>query len=127
MNQIEIGGVQHPLLFNMTAIESVMEELNAKDFTELGAHINNAMVSKSLKFTRICAFHGICAGYRKEKRENPFNDIDDLADAVTSFYEVEPAMMQFMESMEEFFKPKKSAGQIKQKPLGESKRKKANP
>lgn len=105
MNHIEIGGVQHPLLFNMAAIEAVMEDLNATDFTQLSEHINTATISKSLKFTRICAHRGIGAGYRKLKQENPFDDVDDLADAITSFYEVEPAMIQFTKALEEFFKP----------------------
>lgn len=108
MNHIKIGGVQHPLLFNMSAIEAVMEDLNATDFTELSQHINSALISKSLKFTRICAHRGIGAGYRKLKQDNPFEDIDDLADAITSFYEIEPAMVQFTKSLEEFFKPLKS-------------------
>ena len=125
MNHIEIGGVQHPLLFNMIAIESVMDDLNATDFSQLSEHVNSAMISKSLKFTRICAHRGIEAGYRKLKQDNPFEDIDDLADAIVSFYEVEPAMVEFTKAVEEFFKPRNTEGFIT--PSGEPKRKKKTP
>jgi hypothetical protein len=127
MNHIEIGGVQHPLLFNMIAIEAVMEDLNATDFSQLSEHVNSALISKSLKFTRICAHRGIQAGYRKLKQQNPFEDIDDLADAIQSFYDVEPAMIQFTKSVEEFFKPRQSEGFIETIAAGEPKRKKQNP
>jgi len=107
MNHIEIGGVQHPLLFNMIAIENVMDEIHVQNFDELSSHISMATVSKSLKFSRVCAFHGIKAGYRKTGETFPFGDIDDLADAIQSFFEVEPALQAFTQAVEEFFKPRK--------------------
>jgi hypothetical protein len=110
MNHIEIGGVQHPLLFNMLAIENVMDEINIQNFEELGLHITSATVSKSLKFSRVCAFHGIKAGYRKKGEKFPFGDIDDLADAIESYFEVEPALLGFTAAVEEFFKQRKTQG-----------------
>jgi len=107
MNHIEIGGVQHPLLFNMIAIEQVMDELDIENFEALTTHITSAAISKSLKFSRVCAFYGIKSGYKKTKESCPFLDIDDLADAIESYYEVEPALHGFTLAIEEFFKERK--------------------
>lgn len=108
-NKIEIGGASHPLIFNMRAIESIMSELNMADFSELGDSLNSQNIAKSLAFARCCAYYGIKSGYRKAGEKFPFVDIDDFADAIDSFAEVEPAIVAFTKAIEDFFKPKKGS------------------
>ena len=106
-NKIEIGGVQHPFIFNMRAIESIMNDLDMADFSQLGDTLNAQNIAKSLAFARCCAFYAIKSGYRKANEKFPFTDIDDFADSIESFSEVEPAIMAFAKAVEEFFKPVK--------------------
>lgn len=111
-NKIEIGGEIHPLIFNMRAIESIMAELNMDDFSQLGDSLNSQNIAKSLAFARCCAYYGIKSGYRKCGEKFPFVDIDDFADAIESFVEVEPAIIAFTQAIEDFFKPKKGSEEI---------------
>lgn len=106
-NKIEIGGVIHPLIFNMRAIESIMHDLDMADFSQLGDSLNSQNIAKSLAFARCCAYYGIKSGYRKSGEKFPFVDIDDFADAIESFAEVEPAIIAFTKAIEDFFKPMK--------------------
>ena len=108
MNTIKIGGVQHPLFFNMRAIENIMAEFNLADFSQLGESMSSTSVAESLKFARYCAYFGIQSGYKKQREKFPFIDIDDFADAIESFHEIEPAIHAFTKACEEFFKPRKN-------------------
>lgn len=105
MQQIKIGGVTHPLYFSMLAIEQVFSDLQVDDFAKLGKVMSTKTASNSLKFGRACAFAGIQGGYRKIGEKCPFANIDDLADEVKAFNELEPAIIGFTKAVEEFFKP----------------------
>ena len=106
MNTITIGGVRHPLFFNMRAIENIMAEFDLEDFTQLGQSMSANNIAHSLKFARACAYFGIQSGYKKQREQFPFVDIDDFADAIESFSEIEPVIVQFTTAVEEFFKPR---------------------
>lgn len=110
-NNITVGGVQHPLFFNMRAIENIMSEFNLVDFTELGENLSANNIAHSLKFARACAYYGIQSGYRKTKQPFPFIDIDDFADAIESFSEIEPVVAVFTQAIEEFFKPRQGTSE----------------
>jgi hypothetical protein len=105
MQQIKIGGDSHPLYFSMLAIEQVFSDLQVDDFAKLGKVMSTKTASNSLKFGRACAFAGIQGGYRKIGEKCPFANIDDLADEVKAFNELEPAIIGFTKAVEEFFKP----------------------
>jgi hypothetical protein len=114
MDHIIIGGVQHPLFFNMKAIESVMAEFHLDDFTQLGETMSTTNISESLKFARYCAYYGIQSGYKKQRDKEqkfPFIDIDDFADAIESFHEIQPAIAKFTEAVQEFFKPREGTSE----------------
>ena len=112
MNAITIGGVQHPLFFNMRAIESIMAEFNLEDFSQLGENMSSNNIAHSLKFARSCAFYGIQSGCKKQGKPFPFVDIDDFADAIESFSEIEPVIAEFTKAIEEFFKPKQGTSEV---------------
>lgn len=111
MNTITIGGVQHPLFFNMRAIENIMAEFNLEDFTQLGENMTANNIAHSLKFARACAYFGIQSGCKKQGQKFPFMDIDDFADAIESFSEIEPVILQFTKAVEEFFKPRQGTSE----------------
>lgn len=111
MNTISIGGVQHPLFFNMRAIENIMAEFNLEDFTQLGESMSSNNIAHSLKFARACAYYGIKSGYRKQGDKFPFVDIDDFADAIEAFSEIEPVIGLFTKAIEEFFKPRQGTSE----------------
>ena len=111
MNTISIGGVHHPLFFNMRAIESIMTEFNLADFAQLGENMSENNIGHSLKFARCCAYYGIKSGYKKQGQKFPFVDIDDFADAIESFSEIEPVIAQFTKAVEEFFKPREGTSE----------------
>jgi hypothetical protein len=115
MQQIKIGGASHPLYFSMLAIEQVFADLQVDDFAKLGSVINTKTASNSLKFGRACAFAGIKGGYRKIGEKCPFADVDDLADEVKSFTELEPAILGFTKAVEEFFKPAEDVAPVQGK------------
>lgn len=115
MQQITIGGVTHPLYFSMLAIEQVFADLQVDDFAKLGSVMNTKTASNSLKFGRACAFAGIQGGYRKIGEKCPFNNVDDLADEVKAFTELEPAILGFTKAVEEFFKPAEDVAPVQGK------------
>lgn len=115
MQQIKIGGASHPLYFSMLSIEQVFADLQVDDFAKLGSVINTKTASNSLKFGRACAFAGIKGGYRKIGEKCPFADVDDLADEVKSFTELEPAILGFTKAVEEFFKPAEDVAPVQGK------------
>jgi hypothetical protein len=127
MNTILIGGVYHPLFFNMRAIENVMAEFDLSDFTALGENMSSNNIAHSLKFARACAYYGIQSGYKKQGGKFPFVDIDDFADAIESFHEIEPVIVMFTKAIEEFFKPRQGVGIIHGDSLEKIQREIVNP
>lgn len=89
--------------------------MQVDDFAKLGSVINTKTASNSLKFGRACAFAGIKGGYRKIGEKCPFADVDDLADEVKSFTELEPAILGFTKAVEEFFKPAEDVAPVQGK------------
>lgn len=100
MNQIEIGGVQHPLLFNMNAIKNIMQVAGMENFDDLTIQRD---LAKSMDFALACAFYGILEGYEDQDQETPFRSIQKLGAKIKRFIELSPALDAFTQAATDFF------------------------
>ena len=65
-------------------------------------------VSESMKFARDCAFFGIASGMKKIGKKSPFHSSEEIAEAVDSFEDLQPAIEAFTESVTGFFQKKEA-------------------
>ena len=100
MNHIEIGGVQHPLLFNMNAIKNIMQVAGMQNFDDLTIQRD---LAKSMDFALACAFYGILEGYEDQDKETPFRNIQKFAAKIKRFTELSPALDAFTQAATDFF------------------------
>jgi hypothetical protein len=100
MNHIEIGGVQHPLLFNMNAIKNVMQVAGMENFNDLTIERD---LGKSMDFALSCAFYGILEGYEDQDKETPFKSPTKLGAKIKRFTELSPALDAFTQAATDFF------------------------
>lgn len=100
MNHIIIGGVQHPLLFNMNSLRNVMELVGMESFADLSIQKD---LAKSMDFALACAFYGIIEGYEAQGEKTPFASVQKLGAAVQKFTELTPALDGFTASVTDFF------------------------
>jgi hypothetical protein len=107
MNQIEIGGVQHPLLFNFNSIREIMQIAGMQNFSDLS--IQNDL-GKSMDLALQCAFYGILEGYEYQDQQTPFKTIQKLGSAVKRFSQLSPALDGFTEAMNDFFETDETEG-----------------
>lgn len=100
MNHIIIGGVQHPLLFNMNSLRNVMELVGMESFADLSIQKD---LAKSMDFALACAFCGIIEGYEAQGEKTPFASVQKLGAAVKRFTELTPALDGFTAAVTDFF------------------------
>lgn len=110
MNHIEIGGVQHPLLFNFNSLRNVMEVAGMHDFSEL-KDIKN--LADSLDFALNAAFFGIVEGYAAKDEESPYLTPQKLGAQITRLSQLQPALNGFTAAVGEFFKSDEPAKKTK--------------
>jgi len=100
MNHIIIGGVQHPLLFNMNSLRNVMQLAGMENFADLNLQKD---LAKSMDFALACAFYGIVEGYEAEGKKTPYTSVQKLGAAVKKFTELSPALDGFTAAVTDFF------------------------
>jgi hypothetical protein len=110
MDHIEIGGVQHPLLFNFNSLRNIMEISGLQDFSELK---DIKHLADSLDFALNAAFYGIAEGYAAKDLESPFLTSHKLGAQITRLSQLQPALNAFTEAVGEFFKTDEPAGKTK--------------
>jgi len=103
---IKINGQEYPMFFSMLTIERIMAENKMMDFDALQENQNMA---DSMKFARDCAFFGIASGMKKDGKKSPFHSSEEIAEAISSFEELQPAIDGFTQSVTGFFQPKGAA------------------
>jgi hypothetical protein len=103
--EIVINSQTYPLFFSMLTIEQVMSANKMVDFESLQETQN---VSESMKFARDCAFFGIASGLKKIGKKSPFHSSEEIAEAVDSFEDLQPAIEAFTESVTGFFQKKEA-------------------
>jgi len=103
---IKIGGVQHPLLFNMNSLRNIMEVAGMESFADLSLQKD---LGKSMDFALSCAFYGILEGYEFEGKPTPFATVQKLGAAIKKFQQLTPAIEGFTEAITEFFAPDEEA------------------
>ena len=89
----------------MLTIEQIMAANKMVDFESLQQTQN---VSESMKFARDCAFFGIASGMKKIGKKSPFHSSEEIAEAVDSFEDLQPAIEAFTESVTGFFQKKEA-------------------
>ena len=107
MNHIEIGGVQHPLLFNFNSIREIMAVAGMENFADLSVKRD---LGKSMDFALQCAFYGILEGYEAHDEKTPFPTIQKLGASVKRFSELSPALDGFTQAMNDLFEVDDSEG-----------------
>jgi hypothetical protein len=107
MNHIEIGGVQHPLLFNFNSIREIMQIAGMENFSELTAQRD---LGKSMDFALQCAFYGILEGYESREEKTPFKTIQKLGASLKRFSELSPALDGFTQAINDFFESDETEG-----------------
>ena len=100
MNHIIIGGVRHPLLFNMNSLRNVMELVGMESFADLSIQKD---LAKSMDFALACAFYGIIEGYESQGEKTPFTSVEKLGASVKRFTELTPALDGFTAAVTDFF------------------------
>lgn len=100
MNTITIGGVHHPLIFNMNSLRNIMAHIGMESFEDLQKQLN---IAKSLDLSITCAFYGICEGYESKGEPMPFKDEIEIARQITKYTELMPALNGFTKSITDFF------------------------
>ena len=110
MNHIEIGGVQHPLLFNFNSLRNVMEVAGMQDFSELK---DIKHLAESRDFALNAAFYGVIEGYAAKDQESPFLAPEKLGAQITRLSQLQPALNGFSEAVAEFFKTDEPAKKTK--------------
>jgi hypothetical protein len=103
--EIVINNQSYPLFFSMLTIEQIMAANKMVDFESLQQTQN---VSESMKFARDCAFFGIASGMKKIGKKSPFHSSEEIAEAVDSFEDLQPAIEAFTESVTGFFQKKEA-------------------
>lgn len=103
--EITINNQTYPLLFSMLTIEQVMSANKMVDFDALQDTQN---VAESMKFARDCAFYGIASGLKKVGKKSPFHSSEEIAEAVESFDDLQPAIDAFTQSVTGFFQKKEA-------------------
>lgn len=103
--EIIINNQTYPLFFSMLTIEQVMSANKMVDFDALQDTQN---VSESMKFARDCAFYGIASGLKKVGKKSPFHSSEEIAEAVESFDDLQPAIDAFTQSVTGFFQKKEA-------------------
>ena len=98
--EIKIGGVQHPLLFNMNSLRNVMQLAGMESFADLNMQKD---LAKSMDFALACAFYGIVEGYEAQGKKTPFASVQKLGAAITKFSELSPALDAFTQAVTDFF------------------------
>ena len=107
MNHITIGGVQHPLLFNMNSLRNVMQLAGMENFADLNLQKD---LAKSMDFALACAFYGIVEGYESEGKKTPYTSVQKLGAAVKKFTELSPALDGFTAAVTDFFSTEEPEG-----------------
>ena len=101
MNEIVINGKKHPINFGWLALENISAFAghNSPDTTA------NEMdkLASNLKFNRVVLFEGIAGGYRKIGEKCPFADSETLADEVSNFAEITPAIEMYLKAQASFY------------------------
>jgi hypothetical protein len=110
MNHIEIGGVQHPLLFNFNSLRNIMEIAGLHDFSELK---DIKQLAESLDFALNAAFYGIAEGYAAKDEESPYLTPHKLGSQITRLSQLQPALNAFTDAVSEFFKTDEPEGKTK--------------
>jgi hypothetical protein len=105
MNTITIGGVQHPLIFNMNSLRNVMAHIGMESFEDLQKHLN---IAKSLDLSVTCAFYGMYEGYESKGETMTFKDEIEIARKITKYTELMPALNGFTKSITDFFETEES-------------------
>ena len=103
--EIVINNQTYPLFFSMLTLEQVMAANKMVDFDSLQESQN---VSESMKFARDCAFYGIASGMKKIGKKSPFHSSEEIAEAIESFEDLQPAITAFTESVTGFFQQKEA-------------------
>ena len=97
MNTITIGGVQHPLFFNMNSLRNIMAHVGMDSFADLQKSIN---LAKSMDVAITCAFYGIS---EVKNEQSPFQTEIEIARLVTKYTELMPALNGFTQAISDFF------------------------
>jgi hypothetical protein len=99
---IKLGGVDHPLLFNMNSLRNIMEVAGMETFADLNLQKD---LAKSMDFALSCAFYGILEGYEAQDKKTPYPSVQKLGSAIKKFQEISPALEGFTAAITEFFAP----------------------
>jgi hypothetical protein len=107
MSHITIGGVQHPLLFNMNSLRNVMQLAGMENFADLNLQKD---LAKSMDLALSCAFYGILEGYEAKGEKTPFATVQKLGASITKFTELSPALDEFTQAVSDFFSTEEPEG-----------------
>lgn len=99
---IKVGGVQHPLLFNMNSLRNIMEVAGMETFADLNIQKD---LAKSMDFALSCAFYGILEAYENEGKLSPYPTVQKLGADIKKFQDIAPALEGFTASITDFFAP----------------------
>lgn len=105
--EIKIGGVIHPLLFNMNSLRNVMQFAGMENFADLNTQKD---LGKSMDFALACAYYGILEGYENNGDKTPFLTVQKLGNAIKRFAELTPALEAFTAAVTDFFTSDEPAG-----------------
>jgi hypothetical protein len=110
---VRIGENEYPVFFDWLSIESISESIghNSLDVT-VG---NFQALTKNLKFIRSIAFHGVQGGFRKEKKQCPFETSEDLFAGVAKFGKMTALVELYTKAFLEFYNDEDSTETDKKK------------
>lgn len=97
---MELNGVEYPLVFNMNAIRNVMDSAGMEDFDKL---MDSKNLGQQLDFALFCAYHGINEGAACNGKDKPFILIADLGRQIKNYNQLLPAVEAFTKAVTEFF------------------------
>lgn len=82
--------------------------MSANKMVDFEALQESQDLGQSLKFARECAFYGIASGMKKQGKKSPFHSSEEIAEAVESFEDLQPAIEAFTQSVTGFFQQKEA-------------------
>lgn len=93
---LTIGGKEYPIRFTMAAIQRALKVMNVKP-SELAAKAVSPNLEDIMDFTLAVTYAGLVSGHKLTNtgKPMPFNSTEELAEAIDSLSELNPAIELF--------------------------------
>jgi len=101
MIEVLIAERKHPVHFGWLELETISLSIGHKSPDDTANNIVNLV--NNLQFTRLVAFEGVKAGYRKIGEACPFKTSEDLVDEVKNITEINPIIEEWVKRQAEFY------------------------